>query len=66
MGPFGLRGFRNLFLNTLLPAIVAERLNSSVKRTALFRKEAGRTVSDPAGIDEEIDALCVSEARLGP
>ena len=38
--------------------------------TALLREEVGRTVSDPAEIDEEIHALCdalvVSEGRLGP
>jgi hypothetical protein len=38
--------------------------------TALFRDEVGRTVSDPAEIDEEIHALCdtlvASEGRLGP
>jgi hypothetical protein len=41
-----------------------------VKRTALFREEVGRTVSDSAEIDEEIHALCealvASEGRLGP
>ena len=38
--------------------------------TALVREEVGRTVSDPAEIDEEIHALCealiASEGRLGP
>jgi DNA-directed RNA polymerase specialized sigma24 family protein len=38
--------------------------------TALLREEVGRTVSDPAEIDEEIPALCealiASEGRLGP
>jgi RNA polymerase sigma factor (sigma-70 family) len=38
--------------------------------TALLREEVGRTVSDPAEIDEEIHALCealiASEGRLGP
>ena len=38
--------------------------------TALLREEVGRTVSDPAKIDEEIHALCdalvASEGRLGP
>jgi RNA polymerase sigma factor (sigma-70 family) len=38
--------------------------------TALLREEVGRTVSDPAEIDEEIHALCdalvTSEGRLGP
>ena len=38
--------------------------------TALLRDEVGRTVSDPAEIDEEIHALCealiASEGRLGP
>jgi DNA-directed RNA polymerase specialized sigma24 family protein len=37
---------------------------------ALLREEVGRTVSDPAEIDEEIHALCdalvASEGRLGP
>jgi DNA-directed RNA polymerase specialized sigma24 family protein len=38
--------------------------------TALLREEVGRTVSDPAEIDEEIHALCealiASEGRLNP
>ena len=38
--------------------------------TTLLREEVGRTVSDPAEIDEEIHALCdavvASEGRLGP
>jgi RNA polymerase sigma factor (sigma-70 family) len=38
--------------------------------TALLREEVGRTVSDPAEIDEEIHALCealiASEGRLAP
>ncbi len=38
--------------------------------TALLREEVGRTVSDPAEIDEEIhglcDALVAFEGRLGP
>jgi RNA polymerase sigma factor (sigma-70 family) len=38
--------------------------------TALLREEVGRTVSNPAEIDEEIHALCdalvASEGRLGP
>jgi len=38
--------------------------------TGLLREEVGRTVSDPAEIDEEIHALCealiASEGRLGP
>jgi DNA-directed RNA polymerase specialized sigma24 family protein len=38
--------------------------------TALLREEVGRTVSDPAEIDEEIQALCealiATEGRLGP
>jgi hypothetical protein len=38
--------------------------------SALLREEVGRTVSDPAEIDEEIHALCealiASEGRLGP
>jgi hypothetical protein len=37
--------------------------------TALLREEVGRTVSDPAEIDEEIHALCealiAAEGRLG-
>jgi RNA polymerase sigma-70 factor (ECF subfamily) len=37
---------------------------------ALFREEVGRTVSDPAEIDEELHALCealiASEGRLDP
>jgi hypothetical protein len=37
--------------------------------TALLREEVGRTVSDPAEIDEEIHALCealiATEGRLG-
>jgi hypothetical protein len=63
-----LLSFRNLFLNTLSAAIVGKRSNSSVKRTALFREEVGRTVSDSAEIDEEIHALCealvASKGRL--
>jgi hypothetical protein len=65
-----LLSFRNLFLNTLSPAIVGKRPNSSVKRTPLLREDAGRTVLDPAEIEEEIHALCdvllASEGRLGP
>ena len=38
--------------------------------TALLREEVGRTVSNPAEIDDEIHALCealiASEGRLGP
>ena len=38
--------------------------------TVLLREEVGRTVSDPAEIDEEIHALCealiAAEGRLGP
>jgi len=38
--------------------------------TALLREEVGRTVSDPAEIDEEIhalyEALIATEGRLGP
>ena len=38
--------------------------------TALLREEVGRTVSEPAEIDEEIHALCdaliASEGRLSP
>jgi hypothetical protein len=38
--------------------------------TALLREEVGRTVSDPAEIDEEIHTLCgaliATEGRLGP
>jgi len=38
--------------------------------SALLREEVGRTVSDPAEIDEEIHALCealiASEGRLDP
>jgi RNA polymerase sigma factor (sigma-70 family) len=38
--------------------------------TALLREEVGRTVSDPAEIEEEIHALCealiATEGRLGP
>src|SRR5215469_3223131 len=38
--------------------------------TALLREEVGRTVSDPAEVDQEIHALCealiTSEGRLGP
>jgi RNA polymerase sigma factor (sigma-70 family) len=38
--------------------------------TALLREEVGRTVSDPAEVDDEIHALCesliASEGRLGP
>ena len=38
--------------------------------TALLREEVGRTVSDPAEVDEEIHALCEAliacEGRLGP
>jgi RNA polymerase sigma-70 factor (ECF subfamily) len=40
------------------------------RHIALFREEVGRTVSDPAEIDEELHALCealiVSEGRLEP
>jgi hypothetical protein len=66
----GLLSFRNLFLNTLSPAIVLKSPNSSVKRTPLLREDVGRTASDPAEIEEEIHALCdallASEGRLGP
>jgi RNA polymerase sigma factor (sigma-70 family) len=38
--------------------------------TALLREEVGRTISDPAEIDQEIHALCevliATEGRLGP
>jgi hypothetical protein len=54
----GLLSFRNLFLNTLSPAIVRKRPNSSVKRTPLLREEVGRTVSGSAETEEEIDAPC--------
>jgi hypothetical protein len=38
-----------------------------VKCTALFREEAGRTGSDPAEIDAEIQSVCdgLVEGRLG-
>ena len=40
------------------------------RHTALLREEVGRTVSDPAEVDEEIHALCdaliASEGRLAP
>ena len=54
---------------------VANQLKTLIHRlrrryTALLREEVGRTVSDPAEIDEEIHALCdglvASEGRLGP
>ena len=68
---------------TALPSYdeVANKLNVSTggvktliyrlrkRYTALLREEVGRTVSDPAEIDEEIHALCealiASEGRLG-
>jgi hypothetical protein len=54
-----------LFQNILFIGTVAKRVSSSVKRSALLREEAGRTVSDTAGIDEEIDAFCETEGRIG-
>jgi hypothetical protein len=50
--------------------IFARRHRLRKRYTALLREEVGRTVSDPAEIDEEIHALCealiASEGRLGP
>jgi DNA-directed RNA polymerase specialized sigma24 family protein len=53
------------------PVAVKTLIHQLRKRyTALLREEVGRTVSDPAVIDEEIHALCealiASEGRLGP
>ena len=53
-----------LFRNMLSPAIVGKTRKFFVERTALLREEVGRTVSDPAEIDEEIHALC--DALLPP
>ena len=59
-----------LFLNRLSASIVAIRAPILCESAALLREAAGRTVSDPAEIDEEIHALCdalvASEGRLGP
>jgi hypothetical protein len=50
--------------------VFARRHRLRKRYTALLREEVGRTVSDPAEIDEEIHALCEaligSEGRLSP
>ena len=79
-----LRAFLDPYNSTALPSYdeAASRLQvtgGAVKTlihrlrkryTALLRQEVGRTVSDPAEIDEEIHALCealiVTRGRLGP
>ena len=79
-----LRAFLDPMNSSLLPSYeeVAKRLGLGTggiktlihrlrkRYTALLREEVGRTVSDPAEIDEEIHALCdaliTSEGRLGP
>jgi hypothetical protein len=55
----------------ITPGAVRTLIHRLRKRyTALLREKVGRTVSDPAEIDEEIHALCealiASEGRLGP
>jgi hypothetical protein len=54
-----------LFQSILFATILPKRLSSSVKRSALLREEADRTVSDAAGIDEENDAFFVPEGWIG-
>jgi RNA polymerase sigma-70 factor (ECF subfamily) len=79
-----LNAFLDPYNSTTLPAYdeVANRLQVTVgavktlihrlrkRYTALLRQEVGRTVSDPAEIDEEIHALCealiATRGRLGP
>ena len=79
-----LKAFLNPENSTALPSYdeVANRLQLSAgavktlvhrlrkRYTALLREEVGRTVSDPAEIDEEIHALCealiATGGRLGP
>jgi RNA polymerase sigma factor (sigma-70 family) len=79
-----LKAFLDPMNSSFLPSYdeVAKRLGLSTggiktlihrlrkRYTALLREEVGRTVSDPAEIDEEIHALCdaliTSEGRLGP
>jgi RNA polymerase sigma factor (sigma-70 family) len=79
-----LNAFLDPYNSTTLPTYdeVANRLQVTVgavktlihrlrkRYTALLRQEVGRTVSDPAEIDEEIHALCealiATRGRLGP
>jgi hypothetical protein len=76
-----LKAFRDPVNSKVPPSYeeVANRLAGAVEKlihrlrkryTALLREEVGRTVSDPAEIDEEIHALCealiASEGPLGP
>ena len=79
-----LKAFLDPYNSTTLPSYeeVADRLQVSVgavktlihrlrkRSTALLRQEVGRTVSDPAEIDQEIHALCealiATRGRLGP
>jgi hypothetical protein len=79
-----LKAFLDPMNSSFLPSYdeVAKRLGLSTggiktlihrlrkRYTALLREEVGRTVSDPAEIDEEIHALCdaliTAEGRLGP
>jgi hypothetical protein len=65
-----LLGFREFVSKHAFSRYRSQKTQVFVKRTALFREEVGRTVSDSAEIDEEIHALCealvASEGRLGP
>jgi RNA polymerase sigma-70 factor (ECF subfamily) len=79
-----LKAFLDPYNSTTLPSYdeVANRLQVTLgaaktlihrlrkRYTALLRQEVGRTVSDPAEIDEEIHALCealiATRGRLGP
>jgi RNA polymerase sigma-70 factor (ECF subfamily) len=79
-----LNAFLDPYNSTTLPSYdeLANRLQVTVgavktlihrlrkRYTALLRQEVGRTVSDPAEIDEEIHALCealiAARGRLGP
>jgi RNA polymerase sigma-70 factor (ECF subfamily) len=79
-----LQGFLDPYNSTTLPTYdeVANRLHVTVgavktlihrlrkRYAALLRQEVGRTVSDPAEIDEEVHALCealiATRGRLGP
>jgi RNA polymerase sigma factor (sigma-70 family) len=79
-----LEAFLDPYNSTTLPSYdeVANRLQVTIgavktlihrlrkRYTALLRQEVGRTVSDPAEIDQEIHALCealiATRGRLGP
>jgi len=65
-----LLSFREFVSKHAFSRYCSQKTQFFVKRTALFREEVGRTVSDSAEIDEEIHALCealvASEGRLGP